>query len=97
MASGGEKAIALRLLVSGRVQGVWFRASLAEKADALGLAGWVRNLPDGRVEAFVEGDPNAVSRIASWCHDGPPAARVDEVKAVREPPLGLRGFEIRAG
>ncbi|MEW6038582.1 MAG: acylphosphatase [Pseudomonadota bacterium] len=62
--------------VAGRVQGVWYRASAARKASELGLTGWVRNLPDGRVELVAEGDADTVDALLSWCRRGPPLARV---------------------
>lgn len=69
--------------VAGRVQGVWYRASAAKRAEALGLTGWVRNLPDGRVELVAEGDAAAVDALLSWCRRGPPLARVTQLE-VRE-------------
>ena len=84
-----------RVLVSGRVQGVFFRDSTRERAEALGLAGWIRNLPDGRVEAVFEGDGDRVEEMVSWCEDGPPDAQVQDVCAKNEEPEGLRGFEVR--
>ena len=84
------------LLVSGRVQGVAFRASTADAARRLGLRGWVRNLPDGRVEAEAEGGRPAVEALVAWCRRGPPAAQVDDVTVTwGEPRGGLAGFEIR--
>ncbi|HTA65156.1 MAG TPA: acylphosphatase [Xanthomonadaceae bacterium] len=74
---------AARFLVSGRVQGVGFRASARHRALALGLSGFARNLADGRVEAFAQGEPEAIEAFAQWLQDGPPLARVDEV--LREP------------
>lgn len=65
--------------MNGRVQGVNFRYSTKLEADALGLCGWVRNLPDGRVEALIEGPENAVRQLVDWCRSGPSLARVDEV------------------
>ncbi|QJD31006.1 acylphosphatase [Methylococcus geothermalis] len=62
--------------VAGRVQGVWYRASAARKASELGLTGWVRNLPDGRVELVAEGDVATVEALLAWCRRGPPLARV---------------------
>ncbi|QXP84714.1 acylphosphatase [Methylococcus sp. Mc7] len=62
--------------VAGRVQGVWYRASAARKAAELGLTGWVRNLPDGRVELVAEGDAETVDALLAWCRRGPPLARV---------------------
>lgn len=81
--------------VTGRVQGVWFRDRCRERARAEGVAGWVRNLPDGRVEAVFEGPPAAVERLVRWCHDGPPRATVTAVDARTEAPLGEAGFRIR--
>jgi len=83
------------VLISGRVQGVWFRASTRDKAESLSLSGWVRNIPDGRVEAVFEGDEEDVANMVRWCHAGPPMARVDRVEVEYEPLQGERGFEIR--
>ncbi|MDF9391387.1 MULTISPECIES: acylphosphatase [Methylococcus] len=66
----------VHVLVAGRVQGVWYRASAARKASELGLTGWVRNLPDGRVELVAEGDAESVDALLVWCRHGPPLARV---------------------
>ncbi|AAU93141.1 MULTISPECIES: acylphosphatase [Methylococcus] len=66
----------VHVLVAGRVQGVWYRASAARKASELGLTGWVRNLPDGRVELVAEGDAESVDALLAWCRRGPPLARV---------------------
>ncbi len=71
--------------VSGRVQGVWYRATARDVAQRLGLAGWVRNLPDGRVEIVAEGDETALQEFIKWCWEGPPLARVDNVEVVWEP------------
>ena len=84
-----------RVVVEGRVQGVWFRAATAEQARALGLAGWVRNRPDGRVEAVFEGAPAAVDAALAFCRRGPPAARVERVEVREEAPEGLAGFAVR--
>jgi acylphosphatase len=86
------------LWISGRVQGVWFRESARAEADAHAVTGWVRNLPDGRVEAALEGDPAAVAAVEAWCRQGPLRARVFAVDARDEAPLGLTGptgFEVR--
>lgn len=80
--------------ISGRVQGVFFRYRAAEEARSEGLTGWVRNLPDGRVEAVFEGPAEAVDRLVAWCRRGPQGARVEEVQAQPEEAEGLRGFEI---
>ena len=82
------------VVVTGRVQGVWFRDSMRREAERLGLAGWVRNLPDGNVEAAFEGPAEAVERLTDWCHHGPPGARVTSVAPRDEPPEGLSGFRI---
>lgn len=86
---------AARFLVSGRVQGVYFRASARERALAFGLAGYARNLADGRVEVVAEGDADALARFEQWLHEGPPAARVDRVEREAMPAQGHRGFETR--
>lgn len=83
-----------RIRVHGLVQGVWFRESARRRAHELGVAGWARNLPDGTVEAVVEGDAVAVDAFAAWCAEGPPSARVDRVESVDEPPEGLTGFAV---
>jgi acylphosphatase len=89
----------LEVRISGRVQGVWFRASTREEALRRGLSGWVRNLPDGRVEAVFEGDRPALDAMLAWCRVGPPGARVAGVEtgwaeAAGEPATGLDGFTI---
>jgi acylphosphatase len=81
--------------VAGEVQGVFFRYETRERARGQGLAGWVRNLPDGRVEAVFEGPDEAVDRIVRWCHRGPEGARVSEVEVRHEDPEGLTGFDVR--
>lgn len=73
------KKSAVRVHITGLVQGVFFRAATKETADKLGLKGWVRNLPDGSVEAVFEGDHNNVKKAALWCKAGPPSARVSDV------------------
>jgi acylphosphatase len=74
--------------ISGRVQGVFFRANTWKQARSLGLTGWVRNLPDGRVEAVFEGEPIAAETIRDWCRTGTPPARVDHLEAEEEVPTG---------
>ena len=84
------------LWVSGSVQGVLFRSSVEEQALPAGVTGWVRNLPDGRVEAVLEGEEDAVGRVIAFCHRGPPYARVDRVEIRDEEYRGdLRGFTVR--
>jgi acylphosphatase len=84
-----------RVLVSGRVQGVWFRDACRTEARRLRVNGWVRNLRDGRVEAAFEGDADAVNEMANWCQQGPPHAEVVNVEIVDEEPVGETGFRIR--
>lgn len=88
------EVVARRVLVSGRVQGVWFRESCRREAEAAGVAGWVRNNPDGTVEALLEGDEGAVQRVIEWMHTGPPLARVTAVDVTPQKPTGLRGFAV---
>jgi acylphosphatase len=86
----------VRLRITGKVQGVWYRGSMREEALRLGVRGWARNLPDGSVEALVEGDPAAVRQLIAWCHRGPSGARVADIRETPEPPVGdLAQFAIR--
>ena len=85
----------MRVTVSGRVQGVGFRWAITERARSRGVAGWVRNQPDGTVEAVLEGPPEAVDALVAWIRRGPPGARVDDVTVEQEAPVGESGF--RAG
>ncbi|MGA9162609.1 MAG: acylphosphatase [Actinomycetota bacterium] len=85
----------VRVVASGRVQGVFYRATCARLARALGLAGYVRNLPDGRVEAVFEGPDDDVEEMVAWSRRGPDLAHVDDLNVVAEPPVGGRGFEVR--
>lgn len=75
-----DQHIAVRLVISGRVQGVWFRNWMVDEARARGLDGWVRNRRDGSVEALVSGPAGAVRESIEACHEGPPMARVDMVE-----------------
>jgi acylphosphatase len=84
-----------RVLVSGFVQGVFFRETCRRVAAEHGVAGWVRNLGDGRVEAVFEGQPDAVDRLVAWAHRGPRGAEVADVAVSNEPPEGLTGFTVR--
>jgi acylphosphatase len=83
-----------RALVSGRVQGVFFRDSSRQQAAGRGVAGRARNLPDGRVEVVLEGPPEQVAAVLAWLRQGPAYARVETVEVTEEPVQGLRGFEI---
>ena len=84
-----------RVVVSGRVQGVGFRAAVSRHARTRGVAGWVRNRPDGAVEAVFEGDDEAVESLVDWCGRGPAGAEVDSLEVSREAPRGEAGFAIR--
>ena len=84
-----------RVRVEGRVQGVAFRYHTEAHARRAGAAGWVRNRPDGSVEAVFEGPAEAVEACVRFCREGPSFARVDDVHVDEEPPEGLSGFEIR--
>lgn len=84
-----------RVVVHGRVQGVYFRGSTQAEARAAGLAGWVRNRPEGTVEAVFEGPADAVARLVAFCRSGPRAARVDRLEEFEEAPEGLEGFGVR--
>ena len=87
--------VRVHLVISGRVQGVAFRQSTVDEATRLGLAGWVRNLDDGRVEAVAEGDRPRVEALVAWCRRGPRLARVDDVAVKWEPPRDdLEAFDI---
>lgn len=84
-----------RVIVHGRVQGVFFRDSARRRALQHGVAGWVRNRRDGAVEAVLEGPPRAVERLLEFFHHGPRQAEVERVEVCEEPPEGLSGFEVR--
>jgi acylphosphatase len=84
-----------RVLISGRVQGVFFRDTARRLAEESGVAGWVRNLPDGRVEAVFEGPDEEVRKLVEWAHSGPPWAVVDDVAVQSEPPEGLAAFLVK--
>ena len=81
--------------VEGSVQGVFFRSETRERARSRGLAGWVRNNPDGSVEAVFEGAREAVQSIVRWCGEGPRGARVEDVRVEWEDPRAEEGFTIR--
>jgi len=83
------------VFVSGEVQGVNFRQAIADKANEQGVVGWVRNLPDGRVEAVLEGPRDEVYRVVGLCRAGPKGARVMNVQVDREPPKNDKTFKIR--
>jgi acylphosphatase len=87
---------ALHMKIYGRVQGVWFRASTREQAQRLGVSGWVRNNPDGAVEALAQGSIKAVDELLQWCRQGPPGAYVERVDVEETIPLDeIKGFSVR--
>jgi acylphosphatase len=88
----------LHLRIHGRVQGVWFRESMRREAERLGASGWVRNAPDGSVEAMVQGSETAVDALVDWARRGPPQARVDRIEIEPiETNERFSGFEKRTG
>ena len=85
----------VRVVVSGRVQGVWFRDSCRERARVERVGGWVRNRSDGSVEAEFEGHEDAVARMVAWCRQGPPRANVTDMTTAALEPIGEQAFRIR--
>jgi acylphosphatase len=84
-----------RVIVQGRVQGVFFRDSVRERARAHGVSGWILNRSDGAVEAVLEGRSDHVDRVVRFCKIGPRQAAVEQIDVTEEEPEGLSGFEIR--
>ena len=88
--------VRLHIVIEGRVQGVFFRASTIEESCKLGLTGWVKNCPDGRVEAVFEGDIDKIEKIVEWCKKGPPGAVVSNVETIWEQATGdYNSFTIK--
>lgn len=87
--------IARRVRLTGRVQGVFFRAWARDRARELGVSGWVRNCPDASVDAHVEGDSEAVETLVERLRQGPPSARVEDMEVDEVEAEGLSGFEVR--
>lgn len=86
----------VHIYVSGRVQGVFYRSNTRRKALELGITGWVRNLPDGRVEIVAEGEREKLERLIEWCRHGPPLARVEDLEIIWEEPRGeFESFTIK--
>ncbi len=86
----------VNVVVSGKVQGVWFRANTKNKAEQLGVTGWVKNSPGGTVEACFEGDEHQVQEMIEWCHRGPPRAKVEKVEVKnQESTRGFDNFSIK--
>ena len=91
-----EPILSVRLRITGRVQGVYYRASTVQQAQILGLSGWVMNCPDGAVEALAEGSKAKLEEFIAWCHQGPRGARVAQVDVSWQNAQNtLRGFTIR--
>ena len=85
----------IRAVVSGRVQGVSYRAATVREARRLGIVGWVKNLSDGGVELEAEGSPTEIAALLAWCEQGPPAAEVTQVAVEEQPPTGReRDFDV---
>lgn len=84
-----------RVVVRGRVQGVFFRDTTRRRAESAGVGGWVTNRPDGAVEAVFEGEPEDVEQLIEFCRKGPSRAEVESAEATEEDPEGLVGFEVR--
>jgi acylphosphatase len=84
-----------RVVIHGRVQGVFFRDTARRMADSRGIAGWISNRPDGSVEAVFEGEPEAVESMLEFCREGPRGAEVERVEVSEEEPEGSSGFAIR--
>jgi len=86
----------VHVLISGRVQGVFFRANTKQQAEILGLSGWVRNTNDGKVEAIFEGEEKFLDEIIKWCHRGPPLSKVENVDVKKQKPTNdFDDFSIR--
>ena len=94
-AEPGAGRVRVRAIVSGRVQGVWYRESCRREAERLGVTGWVRNTPDGSVEIEAEGPRRAVDALLDWARTGPPRARVTGVRVTDLTVAGGAGFEVR--
>jgi acylphosphatase len=90
-----EPFVRRHLVVQGRVQGVFFRDTIRQRARAHDVAGWARNRPDGALEAVFEGSPENVDRLVRFCETGPPRAHVDHIDVDAEEPEGLTGFKVR--
>jgi acylphosphatase len=89
-----DTAVRARVIVHGRVHGVFFRETVRRRADSARVSGWVRNNRDGTVEAVFEGGPKGVESLVALCHKGPRGARVDSVEVFDEEPEGLSGFDV---
>ena len=88
-------SIARSVVISGRVQGVFFRDTMRRKARSHGVSGWVSNRPDGTVQAHLEGPPDAVAELVLWCRSGPRGAEVEDLEVTVAEPEGAKGFVVR--
>lgn len=88
------RVVRYRVLVSGQVQGVWYRESCRREAESCGVTGWVRNNSDGTVEAVLEGDEPAVARLLAWMREGPPLSIVTDLQLHAETPIGEPRFTV---
>lgn len=86
--------VARNVVISGRVQGVFFRDTMRRRAASRGIAGWVRNRPDGTVQAHLEGPPDAVAELVLWCRSGPRGAEVEDLEVTVAEPEGADGFAV---
>ena len=90
-----DKNVSVRVKISGRVQGVFFRMETKKYADRIGIGGWVRNMADGAVEAVFQGNDSQIARMTDWCKKGPPLSRVEDVTVKEEmAPEKFTSFEI---
>jgi acylphosphatase len=87
--------IARKVVICGRVQGVFFRDTMRRQANRHGVGGWVRNCPDGTVQAHLEGAPDAVAEVVLWCRTGPRGADVEDLRVTVAEPEGVAGFSVR--
>lgn len=87
--------VARKIVISGRVQGVFFRDCMRREAHRREVSGWVRNCPDGTVQAHLEGAPDAVAEVVLWCRTGPPEAEVEDLQVTVVEPEGEDGFSVR--
>lgn len=91
----GRKTGRAHVFISGQVQGVFFRQEAKDRARTRGVTGWVRNLPDGRVEAVFEGSEESIESVIDWCRRGPSLAEVNSVEVEWEEPIGEQSFDVR--
>jgi acylphosphatase len=89
-----DDVVRRRVVIRGRVHGVFFRDSVRERAEASGVAGWVRNRPEGTVEAVFEGTSESVAALVRFCETGPPHAQVEDLEVTEERPSGESGFRV---